>query len=97
MAVFTFEDGSTVDIVEGEDGYTIHMQKEDDGTVRMGTYTDFDKLCTDIGHTFYHIPYTNEYPKLALFLRKLYPMPKIPKKYILSTLRLAGLDISCYH
>lgn len=97
MAEFKFKDGSTVEISLGEDCYNVHLHKEDDGTLKMSTYTDFKLLCEDIGRTFFHTPYVDEFPILSECLKKIHPNPKYPKRYILTTLRLAALNISCYN
>lgn len=94
MEAFTFKDGSKINVELGENGYTVHLHKEDDGTLKIGTYTNFDKLCSDIGCTFFHTPYVDEFPKLSAYLKKVYP--KYTKSDILVTLKLAALNVSCF-
>ena len=94
MEEFVSKDGSTISVVHGENDYTIHLHKVDDGTLKVGTYTSFDKLCSDIGSTFFHTPYVDEFPKLSAYLKKVYP--KYTKNDILVTLKSAARNVSCF-
>ena len=94
MEEFVSKDGSTISVVHGENDYTIHLHKVDDGTLKVGTYTSFDKICSDIGSTFFHTPYVDEFPKLYAYLKKVYP--KYTKSDILVTLKSAARNVSCF-
>ena len=82
---YTFKDGGTLVLTNGEDGITVQI---DLGKPVMGTYTDVKKLAKDIGeHLMVHRPQVfwedgfgskvpeqdRELNKIAIRLRRIYP------------------------